>query len=442
MPTTDYPRVQPHDLEAERAVLGAVSLDPSALSRAQEHLTASDFYDSRHRRIFDAMAEIIGRSEVLDLLTIGELLESKGDMEKIGGRGILVEWLSTVASSANVGHHARIVRDHGIRRRLIQFTSEISQRAYSKDSAADLLEDALRDLHHLASSRDARTWCPLADLACQTVEYVDQVSKRGTALVGIPTGYQALNSILGGWQRSDLIIIAARTSMGKTSLVLGSALATAKEGFHVGVLSIEMSLRQVGLRLHGMGAPIDFHELKTGSLTAQGWALLAATAQEFEALPLWIDDSSVLTVEHIAAKARMLQARSGLDLLVVDYLQLLQFSDAETRQQGVADASRRLKLLAKELDIPVLVLSQLSRDCERRDDKRPVLADLRDSGAIEQDADVVLFLYREEVYTPDTQEKGLAEVLIRKHRNGPNGDRCLRFVDCFARFEDFNEAQS
>lgn len=198
MPTTDYPRVQPHDLEAERAVLGAVSLDPSTLSRAQEHLTASDFYDSRHRRIFDAMAEIIGRSEVLDLLTIGELFESKGDMEKIGGRGILVEWLSTVASSANVGHHARIVRDHGIRRRLIQFTSEISQRAYSKDSAADLLEDALRDLHHLASSRDARTWCPLADLACQTVEYVDQVSKRGTALVGIPTGYQALNSILGG----------------------------------------------------------------------------------------------------------------------------------------------------------------------------------------------------------------------------------------------------
>jgi replicative DNA helicase len=273
------------------------------------------------------------------------------------------------------------------------------------------------------------------------VEYVDQVSKRSTALVGIPTGYQSLNSLLGGWQRSDLIIVAARPSMGKTSFALGSALAAAKEGYRVGVISIEMSRRQVGLRLHGMGAPIDIHALKTGSLSQQGWTLLAATAQQFESLPFWIDDSSVLTVEHIAAKARQLQARSGLDLLVVDYLQLLQLHDAETHQQGIADASRKLKLLAKELDIPVLVLSQLSRECERRPDKRPMLSDLRDSGAIEQDADVVLFLYRQEVYTPDTEEKGFAEVLIRKHRNGPIGDRRLRFVDRFARFEDLDEAQ-
>jgi replicative DNA helicase len=188
-----------------------------------------------------------------------------------------------------------------------------------------------------------------------------------------------------------------------------------------------------------MGAPIDVHALKTGSLTAQGWTLLAATSQQFESLPFWIDDSSVLTVEHIAAKARQLQARSGLDLLVVDYLQLLQLHDAETRQQGIADASRQLKLLAKELDIPVLVLSQLSRACEQRDDHRPMLSDLRDSGSIEQDADIVLFLYREEVYTRDTEEKGSAEVLIRKHRNGPIGDLRLRFVDRFARFEDVDQ---
>jgi replicative DNA helicase len=188
-----------------------------------------------------------------------------------------------------------------------------------------------------------------------------------------------------------------------------------------------------------MGAPIDVHALKTGSLSAQGWTLLAATAQQFEALPLWIDDSSVLTVEQIAAKARHLQARSGLDLLVVDYLQLLPLHDAETRQQGIADASRKLKLLAKELDIPVLVLSQLSRACENRPDKRPMLSDLRDSGAIEQDADVVLFLYREEVYTRETEERGVAEVLIRKHRNGPIGDRRLKFVDRFARFEELDQ---
>jgi replicative DNA helicase len=436
MPLIDCPRLQPHDLDIERAILGAVLLDPSALSRAQKLLTASDFYDSRHRRIFDAMVDLAGQGEGLDLLTIGDLLESNGDMEKIGGRGTLAELLSTVVSSANVGHHSRIVRDHAIRRRLIHFSAEISQRAYGKDSAENLLQDAQRDLHQLASSRDERSWCPLADLACQTVEYVDQMSKRSTALVGIPTGYMALDSLLGGWQRSDLIIVAARPSMGKTAFALGSALSAAKEGYRVGVLSVEMSCRQVGLRLHGMGAPIDVHALKTGSLSAQGWTLLAATAQEFEALPLWIDDSPVLTVEHIAAKARHLQARSGLDVLVVDYLQLLQLHDVETRQQGIADASRKLKLLAKELDIPVLVLSQLSRACESRPDKRPVLADLRDSGAIEQDADVALFLYREEVYNPDTQEKGIAEVLVRKHRNGPIGDRHLRFVDRYALFQD------
>ncbi|MEO6111608.1 MAG: replicative DNA helicase, partial [Nitrospiraceae bacterium] len=399
MPLTDCPRLQPHDLDAEQAVLGAVLIDPTALARAQEHLNASDFYDSRHRRIFDVLVDLARRNEGLDLLTIGNVLESTGSMAMIGGRGTLAELLTTIASASNISYHARIVRDHAIRRQLIRLTAAISERAYGKGSAEDLLQDAQRDLHQLASSRDQRSWCSLAEVACETVAYVDQVAKRGTALVGIPTGYPTLNELLAGWQRSDLIIIAARPSMGKTAFALGSALAAAKEGYRVGVLSIEMSRRQVGLRLHGMGAPIDVHALKTGSLTQAGWWRLAATAQEFESLPLWIDDSSVLTVEHIAAKARQLQARNGLDLLVVDYLQLIQLHDAETRQQGIADASRKLKLLAKELDIPVIVLSQLSRDCEKRDEKRPVLSDLRDSGAIEQDADVVMFLYREEVYT-------------------------------------------
>ncbi|RPH81296.1 MAG: replicative DNA helicase [Nitrospiraceae bacterium] len=438
MLTTDCPRLQPHDLEAEQAILGAVLLDPTALAKAQEHMTAGDFYDSRHRRIFDVMVELAGKDEGLDLLTLGDLLERNGDLKHIGGRGTLAELLTTVASASNVSHHARIVRDHTIRRRLILLTDKISQRAYGKDSAADLLEEAQRDLHQLTSVRDERSWVSLGDLACQTVEYVDQVSKRSTSLVGIPTGYPSLDSMLAGWQRSDLIILAARPSMGKTSLALGAALAAAKEGYRVGVISVEMSRRQVGLRLHGMGAPIDVHALRTGSLTQQGWWLLAETAQQFESLPLWIDDSSVLTVEQIAAKARQLQARSGLDLLVVDYLQLLELHHSETRQQGVADASRKLKLLAKELDIPVIVLSQLSRACEQREDKRPMLSDLRDSGAIEQDADVVIFLYRHEVYVHDTEEKGIAEVLIRKHRNGPIGDRRLRFVDRFARFEDMD----
>jgi replicative DNA helicase len=439
MPLTDCPRLQPHDLDAEQAVLGAVLIDPTALARAQEHLSQSDFYDSRHRRIFDVMVDLAGRGEGLDLLTIGNVLESTGSMAMIGGRGTLAELLTTIGSASNVSYHARIVRDHAIRRWLITFTDKISQRAYGKESAADLLEAAQRDLHQVASSRDEGRWRPLVDVVKETVAYVDQVCKRGQALVGIPTGYQALNTLLGGWQRSDLIIVGARPSMGKTAFACGSILAAAREGHRVGVLSIETSCRQVGLRLHGIEGPIDVHALKTGSLTAQGWTLFAATAQQLESLPVYIDDSCVVTVEGIAAKARQLQARSRLDLLVVDYLGLLQFDDAENKQQGIADASRKLKLLAKELDIPVIVLSQLSRACESRNDKRPMLSDLRDSGAIEQDADVVLFLYRHEVYVPDTEEKGVAEVLIRKHRNGPIGDRRLRFVDRFARFEDMDE---
>jgi replicative DNA helicase len=436
MQLTDCPKLQPHDLETEQAILGAIFLDPSALAKAQEHINPGDFYDSRHRRIFDVMVDLAERGEGLDLLTIGNVLDSQGSMAIIGGRSFLAELLTTIASASNIAYHARIVRDHALRRRLIQYTDEISRRAYGKESTADLLEVAQRDLHQLASSRDEGSWHTLAEVVQETVAYVDHVSKEGQASVGIPTGYRDLDALLGAWQRSDLIIVGARPSMGKTAFAIGSVLAAARAGYRVGVLSIEMSRRQVGLRFHGLAGPLDVHALKTGSLTAQGWTHFAAAAQELESLPVQIDDSCIVTVEGIAAKARQLQARSGLDLLVVDYLGLLQFDDADTVQQGIAHASRKLKLLAKELNIPVLVLSQLSRACEQRPDKRPMLSDLRDSGAIEQDADVVLFLYREEVYTPDTEEKGIAEILIRKHRNGPIGDRRLRFVDRYAKFED------
>ena len=436
MSVINGPRLQPHDLDAEQAILGAILLDPPALARAQEHLSASDFYDRRHRRIFEVMVDLVDRREGLDLLTIGNVLESTGSLAIIGGRATLAEWLSSVPSSANIAHHARIVRNHAQLRQLILLTAKLSQRAYDKDSAPGLLEDAQRELHQLASTREEGSWRRLVDVVQETVAYVDQVSKRGQRLLGIPTGYKDLNTLLGGWQRSDLIIVGARPSMGKTAFATGSVLAAARAGYRVGVLSIEMSARQVGLRMHGMAGPLDVHALKTGSLTPQGWTLFAATAQELESLPVHIDESCVVTVEQIAAKARHLQARSGLDLLVVDYLGLLQFEGTDTVQQGIADASRKLKLLAKELNIPVIVLSQLSRTCESREDKRPMLSDLRDSGAIEQDADVAIFLYRHEVYVPDTEEKGIAEILIRKHRNGPTGNLRLKFVDRFARFED------
>lgn len=436
MLTSDGPRIQPHNLDAEQAVLGAVLLSPAALPQAQEFLTREDFYYGRHRIIFETLSDLAGQSEGIDLVTVGDRIECKNQLEKIGGRSTLAELLTTVGSAANIEHHARIVRDCAIRRHLIQFAADVTQGAYDKAPTTNLLQEAERKLFHISSGRDEKTWCSLAEISRETASYVDQLSKCTDETIGIPTGFPSLNTLLGGWQRSDLIIVAARPSMGKTSLALASALAAAEAGHQVGVLSLEMSRRQLGIRLHGMGAPIDVHALRTGKLNHQGWWHFAEAAQRLETLPFWIDDSSTLTVEQVTAKARQLKAREGLDLLVVDYLQLLHIPHAELRQQGVAEASRKLKLLAKELDIPVIVLSQLSRDCDKRPDSRPVLSDLRDSGAIEQDADVVLFLYREEVYRPDTEEKGIAEVLIRKHRNGPIGDRRLKFVDRFARFEE------
>ncbi len=436
MLTSDAPRIQPHDLEAEQGVLGAVLLHPSALSRAQEILTAADFYDSRHRLIFEAMSGLAGRSDGIDLVTVGNQLDCAGHLSKVGGRSTLAELLTTVGSSANIESHSRIIRDCAVRRQLIKFASVVSQGAYEKTPASVLLQEAERKLFQISAGRDGRSWCHISQICSETADYVERMSKRIEPFIGIPTGYETLNSMLGGWQHSDLIIVAARPSMGKTAFVLGSVLAATERGFQTGLISLEMSRKPLGLRLHGMGALIDVHALKTGSLDGQGWFQFADIVQRLETLPLSIDDSSVLTVEQIAAKARHLKAMSGLDLLVVDYLQLLHLPQAESRQQGIAEASRKLKLLAKELDIPVIVLSQLSRDCERRPDPRPMLSDLRDSGAIEQDADVVLFLYREEVRTVDTEEKGIAEVLIRKHRNGPIGDRRLRFIDRFAKFED------
>jgi replicative DNA helicase len=436
MLSLDQPQVQPHDLEAEQGVLGAILHNSTALSRAQEILTADDFYDTRHGLIFEAMVLLAGRSEAIDLITVSNQLNCAGQLERAGGTSTVAELLLAVATSANIQHHARIVHDCALRRKVIRVVADVSDRAYGNAPIDELRHEAQSKLFQLFSGRDEGSWRSISEISMDTVDYIDQLSKRSETLIGIPTGFETLNTLLGGWQRSNLIIVAGRTSMGKTALALGSALAAAQAGYRVGLISIEMSCRELGLRLHGMGAPIDVHALKTGSLSRQGWVSLAAAAEDIEKLPLWIDDASFVTVEQIMAKAHTLRATHGLDLLVVDYLQLLNLPFAESKQQGIADASRKLKLLAKELDIPVLVLSQCSRDCERRDDNRPVLADLRDSGAIEQDADVVLFVYREEVYRPHTDERGVAEILIRKHRNGPTGDRRLTFIDKFAMFQD------
>lgn len=431
----------PHNVELEQAILGAILIDPAALSRAQEYLAPSDFYKSSNQRIYAIMNEQAATGTAPDYLTIVHASEEKGHFNASFTHADLAEMLTVVASSSNIERHCKQVLKLSIARRLIKELTDVTRRAYAGDAVEDLIEGLMRRLGDLISGRDRDTWCSMETIAHEVIDHVEQASKGSAKRLFIPTGHRELDACLGGgYHRSDLVIIAARPSMGKTSLALGSAMAAAKHGACVGIVSLEMSRQQLGIRLLSMDASINVHALRSGKVGHEGWWTLANSAQQMAPLPLWVCDSAVLTVERLVNLARQLHMKHGpLDVLIVDYLQLLQLQDAETRQQGIADASRQLKLLAKELNIAVLVLSQLSRDCEKRTDKRPVLADLRDSGAIEQDADVVLFIYRHQVYFPDTDEKGVAEVLMRKHRNGPIGDILLKFVDSCARFEDVNE---
>jgi len=434
---TDTPRIQPHDLEAERAVLGAVLLDPTSMACAQNLLRPEDFYDSRHQRIFQAMVTLGADNRLIDLITLGDALEQTGELARLGGRAMLAELSVAVASSGNIGHHSEIVRESARLRALIRFGANLQEQGYRKEPSRVVLDQAERRLCEIATDRDACGPHTLAEVIPRTMDSIDQAFKQKDEALGIPTGFQALDQLLGCWQRSDFVVIGARPGMGKTSFALGTALKAAEAGFHVGVVSLEMSELQLTYRLYGMKASVDIQALRTGRISHAEWTRLAVAAQHLESLPMWIDESSY-TMEQLVARARQEKMRHGLDVLVLDYLQLLQMPDAETRQQGVAEASCRLKRLAKELDLTVLALSQLSRESQKRPENRPVLSDLRDSGAIEQDADIVLFLYREAALNLESADPELAEVLVRKHRNGPMGDRRLRFVDRYARFEDLD----
>lgn len=436
MRTSDLPKLQPHDREAEQAVLSAILLDPIALAHAQDVLTVEDFYDGRHQRIFRAMCELVSRGEVIDSVTLANTLEARGELLGVGGRAALAELVQVVASASNIRHHCRIVRDRALLRRLIRFAADVEARAYQKEPAQHLVMEAERILFQLSSHGETGRWCSNADLVHEVQGYIDRVVRHERAITGISSGFRDVDQLLGGWRPSNLVIVAGRPSMGKTSFALGTAMAAAQAGYRVGIVSIEMSRVELGLRLHAMQASVDLQGLHTGCMSREGWTRLARASQDLAPLTIWVDDTGTLTVEQLCAKARRLKAQEGLDLLILDYLQLLQLPGAETRQQGIAEASRQLKLLAKELNVAVLALSQLSRACEVREDKRPILSDLRDSGSLEQDADVVLFLYRHEVYDRDTDEKGTAWALIRKHRNGPIGDRQLAFVAQHAKFAD------
>lgn len=439
------PKLPPQNLEAEQSVLGAILLDNAAMPKAMELITEEDFYRTAHRKVYRAMLDLSEEGEVIDLITLTERLGRMGELEAVGGAAYLAELVQIVPSAANIRYHCKIVRDKAIARQLLAASTEILTRGYEGTASVDeLIDFAERSVFRIAQGKLERTFTPITHIIKESLDLVDQLSKRKEHVTGVPTGYYDLDDLTAGLQPSDLIVVAGRPSMGKTSLALGFATHAAIHAKAVvGIFSLEMSKPQIVLRMLSSEARVDSHALRTGKLQKEDWWRLAEAAGRLEQAPIYIDDTGNLTVQQMRGKARRLKAEKGLDLLIVDYLQLMQGrADAESRQQEISDISRSLKSLAKELNVPVVALSQLSRAVESRKPPIPMLADLRESGAIEQDADVVMFIYREDVYDPDSERKGIADIIVSKHRNGPTGKRELFFHDRYAKFEslDIREA--
>jgi replicative DNA helicase len=438
------PRLPPQNNEAEQCVLGAILLDKAAMARAEEILVEEDFYLTAHQKIFRAMLDLSGRDEPIDQITLTNHLRGLGHLESIGGAAYLAELVAVTPTAANVRYHCKIVKDKALLRSVLATSTEVLMRGYDgAESAEAILEFAEQSVFRIGQNKLGQGFYPLKEVIAESLGVVDALHKLGKSVTGVPTGFTELDDITAGLQPSDLVILAARPSMGKTSLALGMAVKAAIEHHQkVGIFSLEMSKQQLVLRMLSSHASVDSHKLRIGKLDKEEWWALAEAAGRLELAPIFIDDSGSLSVMQMRGKARRLMKEKGLDLLIVDYLQLMQGrQDAESRQQEISDISRSLKALAKELQVPILALSQLSRAVENRTDKRPILADLRESGAIEQDADVVIFIYRDEVYNPDSDEKGIAHIMVKKHRNGPTGEVKLTFLDKFAKFADFSDRE-
>lgn len=440
-------RQVPYSLEAETSVLGGMLMDADAVTRVLEIVQDDMFYREAHRRVYRGMARLFQRGEVVDAITLAEELKRTDELVSVGGRSYLAELLDAVPTAANVEYHARIVREKALLRHLIQAATEIVRDAYGmgERSVEEVLDEAEQRIFSVAESHDRQGFVWIKKILYSTFELIEQWQSAKGGITGVPSGYVDLDNLTGGFQAGDLAILAARPSMGKTSLATGIALHVAiSSKTPVAVFSLEMSKDQIVQRMLCHEALVDLGRLRRGKLSDEDFVQLAQAAGHLNTAPIWIDESAALNSLEMRAKARRLKAEQPeLGLLIVDYIQLMQSSQrAENRQQEVSDISRGLKQLAKELEIPILALSQLSRAPEQRTDHRPQLSDLRESGALEQDADLVMFLYRPEQYLSDleAEEQGLtgkAELIVGKQRNGPTGLVELFFRRESARFESF-----
>ncbi|HJO39584.1 MAG: replicative DNA helicase [Vicinamibacterales bacterium] len=437
--TAAVERSLPHNLEAEKSVLGAVLIHNDAFNLAAELINSRDFYRDAHRRIFAKMIALSERSEVIDLVTLKEELGRSGDLDDAGGPAYIAALVDGVPKSTNVEYYAKIVKEKSTLRNLIFSANKILATAYQAEADADLqLDEAERAIFEIAEDRIRAGFVPLRDLVQGSFEAIEKLQEHKGLITGVPTGFTDLDAMTSGLQPSDLVIIAARPSMGKTSLVLNIAqhIGT-KTDMTVGMFSLEMSKEQLFMRMLTSEARIDAHRFRGGFLGEADYAKLSHALGTLAEARVFIDDSAAIGVLEMRAKARRLMAEHGLHMLVVDYLQLMQGRGRfENRTQELASISRSLKGLAKELNVPIVALSQLSRAPESRSDHRPQLSDLRESGALEQDADVVVFIYREDQYDPQPENENTAELIIGKQRNGPTGVVRLAFLKEITRFEN------
>jgi replicative DNA helicase len=431
----------PHNAEAERTVLGAVLVDGTAFNSAAEILTRDDFYREGHRRIFDAMAALAERSATIDLVTVKDELAKSAALESVGGAAYVAGLVDGMPRIVNVEAWSRIIKEKAALRNLIHASNRIVQSCYeAEDEPAVILDRAEKAIFDIAEHRLRQGFIGIREIVKESFRTIDQLSQSKELVTGLPTGFVDLDERTSGLQKGDLIIVAARPAMGKTSFCLNLAqYASARTGETVGIFSLEMAKEQLVLRMLCADARVDAHRLRTGNLQEKDWTRLAKAYADLSASKIFIDDSASLTPLEMRAKCRRLKAEHGLGLVVVDYLQLVSAPGrSENRQQEIAAVSRSLKGLAKELSVPVVALSQLSRAPEARTEKRPQLSDLRESGALEQDADVVMFIYREEEYKPTEENRGVAEIIIGKQRNGPTGMLKLAFIKEYTRFENFD----
>ncbi len=428
----------PHSAQAEEAVLGSILKNPNSIIQVADFLKSEDFYQPRHRHVFQAMLGLFSEQRPIDYHTIADELQRLGLYEASGGLLYLSELNLATPTAAHIEHYGHIVERTSIMRRLISASATIAEIAYRDNLEPDIaLEKAEQLIMAIAERRSGKDFRSLEDVLAAYMEQIEAITEGEGARYGIPSHYIDLDKLLGGFQRTDLIILAARTSVGKTSFALNLAVnAAVKSNAHVAIFSLEMSAEQLASRLLAMESGVEAPRIRSGQINEQESRKLSHAMSFLAEAPIWVDDTPSVPIMELRSKCRRLAAEQGVDLVIVDYLQLIQGDTGESRVQEIGNISRALKALARELRVPVIALSQLSRAVEQRTPHIPQLSDLRESGSIEQDADVVLFIYRDEKYNPDSEKKGIADIIVAKHRNGPTGQVQLLFMDRTTKFLD------